>query len=166
MGARAREGGFRFAFPALDGALSALAGIDKAGALESTGTAVLSLHYNRACPVCRWEVDIYDGKAKSAGIPMTLCDTGEQPEALSEWGLGPEDIKRRMYVLGPDGKLRGGAAAFAVVWSAIPSYRRRAKLIRLPGVRQLAAAIYDGILAPTLAAWNARRNSGPSGDFP
>lgn len=155
--AKALTGGFRFAFPALDSALSRLtAPAAESGPSESTA---LSLHYNRACPVCRWEIDIYDGKAKSADIPMALCDIWEKPEALSAWGLGPEDIKRRMYVVGPDGALHGGADAFAVVWSAIPAYRCRAKLIGLPVIRTLAAAIYDGILAPTLVAWNARRKS-------
>lgn len=160
--AKARQGGFCFAFSALDDALAQLTKAPDAVAAVPSDAQSLSLHYNRDCPVCRWEADIYDNKARSAGIPLSMCDTGSKPEALLEWGLGPEDIKRRMYVLDLDGKLRGGVDAFIAIWSVIPAYRWRAKLIGLPVVRQLAAAVYDGLLAPSLAAWNARRTPKPT----
>ena len=49
-----------------------------------------------------------------------------------------------------------GVAAFAALWDETPRYRLLARIVRLPGVYQIAAALYE-LLAIVLYAWNMRR---------
>jgi hypothetical protein len=52
-----------------------------------------------------------------------------------------------VHVLDPDGTLLAGADAFALLWSALPGYRRLGRLIASPGFNAFAHAIYDSGLA-------------------
>lgn len=56
-----------------------------------------------------------------------------------------------------DGRLTSGIAAFLVLWADMPRYRWLARIVGLPGVRQIASATYDYLLAPAIYRWHLRR---------
>ncbi|WP_050930427.1 thiol-disulfide oxidoreductase DCC family protein [Aestuariivita boseongensis] len=117
-------------------------------------TAQTRVLYNAECPVCSFEIDHYAAYARKTALPIGFEDlnSGE----LSDWGLTRDQAARRLYVL-KDGKLVSGIPAFLVLWEDMPRYRPLARVIGLPGIRQMASAVYDHILAPLIYRWHKRR---------
>jgi predicted DCC family thiol-disulfide oxidoreductase YuxK len=113
--------------------------------------------YNRACPVCRIEIDHYERTCHAAGVPALFVDIHQEPDALAEHGLTTDDAKRRLCCIEEDGTLHGGIDAVAVIWRAMPSHRWLARIVQFPGVNWVAHWGYDRVLAPTLYAWSERR---------
>ncbi|WP_446830024.1 DCC1-like thiol-disulfide oxidoreductase family protein [Candidatus Foliamicus sp.] len=66
-----------------------------------------------------------------------------------------EFVRERLHVVGEDGALHVGAEAFAELWSKNPSQRALSRLVRTPGVGQLARWLYNGF-AKLLYWWNRR----------
>ncbi len=143
--ARAETAGFGFDFRTLDDALDDLLGRARRPACKDC-----TVFFNEGCPICRAEIDHYRRLAAAGGAPLDFQSTGAAD--LAAFGLGPEDLKRRLYVLDGQGRLQAGVDAFAAVWSLLPRYRWAAGLVRLPLVRGLAEALYEGAMAPTLVA--------------
>ena len=56
-----------------------------------------------------------------------------------------------------EGKLTSGIPAFLVLWAQMPRYRLLGKIVGLPGIRQIAGAAYDHVLAPVIYHWHLRR---------
>uniref|UniRef100_UPI0035710E36 hypothetical protein n=1 Tax=Gemmobacter aquaticus TaxID=490185 RepID=UPI0035710E36 len=58
--------------------------------------------------------------------------------------------------------------AFLVHWAQMPRYRWLARIVGARGMRQVASAAYDHVLAPTLYHLHRlrkhRRDAGPQGD--
>lgn len=74
---------------------------------------------------------------------------GLAPE-LAERGVAHGDTVRRLHVLDhKDGKLHIGASGFFVTWEHLPGFRLLAPLVHVPGVLQVADAMYEW--------WAARR---------
>lgn len=115
--------------------------------------------YHGACPICGTEIDHYRRYCAERGIEMGWTDISDGTDAgpLDRLGLGREDAKRRMTVVGADGAVYRGVDAFIVMWRRMPRYRWLARLISLPGLHWLADKVYEGALAPALYAWNRRR---------
>ena len=109
--------------------------------------ALFSVFYDGSCSLCRTRIAIYKMEARRGELAIEWRDVSEEPEALAEFGIGPEDARRRLHVLDPDGTLLAGADAFALLWSALPGYRRLGRLIASPGFNSLAHAVYDSGLA-------------------
>ncbi len=120
--------------------------------------ARLTTLYNGACPVCRREIAHYKRLTACGKNELTWCDISKQPAAIAAWGLDGEAVKRRLHVVDRDGRLRIGVPAFAALWSEIPRYRWLAAVVGWPGLRQLAAGIYE-LLAAWLYARNRRREA-------
>lgn len=118
---------------------------------NSAKTAVL---YNATCPVCNFEIKHYARYAGDNGLPIRFDDLNS--DARDAWGLDADTAARRLYVL-HDGTLTSGIPAFLVLWAQMPRYRRLARFIGLPGVRQVASAAYDHVLAPVIYRWHLRR---------
>ena len=116
--------------------------------------ATTSVLYNGSCPVCSAEIGHYARYAKAAGLPIRFDDLNS--DARSRWGLDSDTAARRLYVL-HDGKLTSGIPAFLVLWAQMPRYRGLARLVGLPGVRQVAGLTYDLVLAPALYHWHRWR---------
>ena len=113
--------------------------------------------YNRACPVCRAEIDHYERQCHAAGVPAVFVDIHQDPDALAEHGLTADHGKRRLYCIDEDGTLYGGVDAVALIWRAIPSHRWLARLVEFPGVHRVAHWGYDRVIAPALYVWSERR---------
>jgi predicted DCC family thiol-disulfide oxidoreductase YuxK len=108
--------------------------------------------YNGACPVCSREIGVY--RARAAGRPSAFVDLNDADLAVS--GLTRDDAARRLHVV-EDGRHPVGVDAFLALWRATPGFRWLARLVGLPGVRQVARVVYGGALAPALYAMHRRR---------
>ena len=121
--------------------------------IDTPSTAVL---YNAECPVCNFEISHYAGYAAREGLPIRFDDlNGAGREA---WGLSADQAARRLYVL-HEGQLTSGIPAFLVLWRQMPRYRWLARVVGLPGVRQVAGLVYDHVLAPLIYRWHLRRQA-------
>ena len=117
-------------------------------------TAVL---FNAECPVCNLEIGHYASYAAKTGLPIRFDDLNS--DALTCWGVTADQAARRLHVL-HQGRLVAGIPAFLVLWAQMPRYRWLARLVGLPGLRQLAGLAYDWLLAPAIYHWHLRRRRG------
>ncbi|WP_431301306.1 thiol-disulfide oxidoreductase DCC family protein [Tabrizicola sp. BL-A-41-H6] len=118
---------------------------------DASETSVL---FNASCPVCNFEIRHYERYAAANGLPIRFDDLNS--DMLGRWGLDADTAARRLYVL-KDGALTSGIPAFLVLWADMPRYRWLARIVGLPGVRQIASAVYDRVLAPVIYHWHLRR---------
>lgn len=112
--------------------------------------------YNGACPICSREIDAYRREAQGAGLPLRFDDLNAAD--LARWGLTPEAARRRLHVR-YGAQVLAGLPAFLALWAALPRWRWLARLVGLPGVRQVAGVVYDHALAPALYALDRRRRA-------
>lgn len=97
--------------------------------------------YDGGCPLCRREIAHYQRIDRERRIQWT--DIQQQPDTLRAHGLSWEQAMQRMHVLGSDGQMVSGAAAFAALWSHIPRYRLLAGFVSLPGIHWLTEQVYS-----------------------
>lgn len=114
-------------------------------------TAVL---FNAECPVCNFEISHYARYAARTGLPIRFDDLNS--DACGAWGLDADTAARRLYVL-HQGTMVSGIPAFVILWAQMPRYRWLARVVGLPGVRQVAGLVYDHALAPLIYRWHLRR---------
>jgi predicted DCC family thiol-disulfide oxidoreductase YuxK len=110
--------------------------------------------YNADCPVC--SAGVSHIRQLTGGSDDRWVDITAHPDALANHGVDLQAVKKRLHVIDRSGKLQVGVAAFAALWDETPRYRTFARIVRLPGVYQLATALYE-LLAIGLYAWNLRR---------
>jgi hypothetical protein len=56
-----------------------------------------------------------------------------------------------------DGVLTAGVPAFLILWAQMPRYQTLGRIVGLPGIKQIAIAAYDHVLAPLIYRWHLRR---------
>jgi len=117
-------------------------------------TAKTSVLYNANCPVCNFEIQHYAQYADANDLPIRFDDLNS--EARAQWGLDADTAARRLYVL-HDNTLTSGIPAFLVLWAQMPKYRWLGRIVGLPGIKQVACALYDFVLAPIIYRWHLRR---------
>ena len=117
-------------------------------------TQKMTVLYNDTCPICSREVNGYRRMTEARGLPVAYA--GLSDGTYAQAGLTEEEAARRFHLL-KDGQLLSGVPAFAALWQDLPGLRWLSRLVRLPGVRLIAAAVYDRILAPLLYALHRRR---------
>lgn len=113
-----------------------------------------SVLYNATCLVCNFEIQHYARYAGANGLPIRFDDLNS--DARAQWGLDADTAARRLYVL-HDGTLTSGIPAFLVLWAQMPKYRRLARVVGFPGIKQIACVAYDHVLAPSIYRWHLRR---------
>lgn len=122
----------------------------------------ITVHYNEGCPVCNAEIEHYRRAADKNNAPVAFSAIGHDPGALDSSGITDLELKRRLHVSTVGGSVASGADAFIAIWRRLPGYRWLAAVVSLPGIRQLASALYEWGAVPTLAAYNAwRERRGP-----
>ena len=114
----------------------------------------LTVIYNDTCPICAREVGAYRTATDRRGLNVAYAGLSQCD--LAQFGLTPDAAARRFHVM-QDGVLQSGIPAFALLWETMPRLRWLARLVRLPGLRTLAAWVYDWVLAPPLYALHKRR---------
>lgn len=110
--------------------------------------------FNADCPVCNFEISHYADYARDTGLAIRFDDLNSND--LARWGLEEDAAARRLYVRQGD-QLLSGIDGFLVLWAKMPRYRWLGRLVGLPGVRQLATAGYDYVLAPVIYRRHKRR---------
>jgi predicted DCC family thiol-disulfide oxidoreductase YuxK len=118
-------------------------------------SAKLTVWYNTKCPVCNTGIDWQRNRlvqAARAGL-IEFRDINLEPEALSHFGAGLEDVRRRLHAVDAEGRLHVGADCAIEVWLSTPGHAWLGRLLGLPGIRQLARVSYDRF-ADLLYAWN------------
>ena len=118
---------------------------------QATQTAVL---YNAQCPVCNFEISHYAKYAEKQALPIRFDDMNTN--ARDAWDLTTDQAAQRLYVV-HEGELFSGIPAFLVLWRQMPRYRWLARMVGLPGVRQVAELTYDWVLAPLIYRWHLAR---------
>jgi len=110
--------------------------------------------YNANCPVCSFEIGHYARYAEQSGLPIRFDDLNTG--ARDQWGIDADAAARRLYVL-HKGVLTSGIPAFLMLWAQMPRYRWLGRIVRLPGIKQIAVVAYDHALAPAIYKWHLRR---------
>jgi len=116
----------------------------------------LTTFYNHSCPVCRMEIEHYQRLNADAKTGLAWVDSSADKSVLAGYGIGGEDVLKRLYVVDRDGTLHGGVDAFILIWRRTPRYGWLAALAGAPVVKPIADFVYDRLLAPALFAWNKR----------
>ena len=118
----------------------------------------LTVYYNTKCPVCDAGVDFQRnrlvGAARSGAIEFR--DINLEPDALVRFGVGVEDIRRRLHGVDGGGALHVGADCAIEIWRRTPGDAWVAALLGAPGARSVTRWGYDGFAA-LLYAWNRRK---------
>ena len=115
----------------------------------------LTVWYNTKCPVCDAGIDWQRSRlvrAAQAGA-IEFRDINRETDALSRFGAGVEDVRRRLHAVDADGRLFVGMNCAIEIWRRTPGDGWLARTVGLPGVRQIAGFGYDRF-ADLLYAWN------------
>lgn len=110
--------------------------------------------YNANCPICAREIASYRRYCEARALPVAFQDLNRTD--LAALGLTPTDAARRLHVV-ENGTLLAGTPAFIALWQAMPRFRPIARIVALPGLRQIATLVYEGLAAPALYALHRRR---------
>jgi predicted DCC family thiol-disulfide oxidoreductase YuxK len=115
----------------------------------------LTVWYNTKCPVCHAGIDWQQSRlvqAARAGA-IEFRDINLEPDVLSQFGAGLEDVRRRLHGVDADGQLYVGADCAIAIWLRTPGDVWLGHLLSLPVIRQIACFGYDRF-ADLLYAWN------------
>src|ERR1700682_769724 len=99
-------------------------------------TQKLTVWYNTKCPVCNAGIDWQHNRlvrAARAGA-IEFRDINLEPDALSRFGAGIEDVRRRLHAVDADGRLHVGADCAIAIWRARPGDGWLARLAGLAGI--------------------------------
>jgi predicted DCC family thiol-disulfide oxidoreductase YuxK len=87
-------------------------------------SAKLTVWYNTKCPVCNAGIDWQRNRlvrAARAGL-IEFRDINLEPDALSHFGAGLEDVRRRLHGVDSEGRLYTGADCAIAIWLATPGH--------------------------------------------
>ncbi|MGH6961544.1 MAG: thiol-disulfide oxidoreductase DCC family protein [Dongiaceae bacterium] len=125
------------------------------GDIRRSPSAVLTVFYNGDCAVCRARMVRYQQASAAGSRLIAWCDAARVPWALRRFHVDPATARRRIHVVDGEGRLFGGAAAFARLWRELPGYRLLGYLAGLPLVAPLAEVIYRLAAARLFANLNS-----------
>ena len=117
----------------------------------------LTVWYNTRCPVCNRGIDWQHNRLvrKARGDAIVFRDINLEPDALTRYGAGVEDVRRRLHGVGADGRLYVGADCAIEIWRLTPGDVWLAGVLGLPVLRPITRFGYDRFAA-LLYAWNRR----------
>jgi predicted DCC family thiol-disulfide oxidoreductase YuxK len=111
--------------------------------------------YNTKCPVCNAGIDWQHSRlvraARSGDIEFR--DINLEPDALSAFGVGVNDVRRRLHAVDAENRLYAGIDCAIAIWLRTPGDNWLGRLLGLPLVRSVAGVAYDRF-ADLLYAWN------------
>jgi predicted DCC family thiol-disulfide oxidoreductase YuxK len=115
----------------------------------------LTVWYNTKCPVCNAGI-VWQGsrliRAARAGI-IEFRDINLHPDALSRFGAGVEDVRRRLHAVDAEDRLHVGADCAIAIWLQMPGEAWFGRMLGLPVIHRFACFGYDRF-ADVLYAWN------------
>jgi len=116
----------------------------------------LTVWYNTRCPVCDAGIRRQKRVDAARSGRIVFRDINLEPEALAGFGVGLEDVRRRLHALDEHGRLLVGADVAVAVWRATPGERWLAGLLGNPLSLPFSRFGYDRF-ADLLYLWNRRR---------
>ena len=111
------------------------------------------VYYNSACPVCNAGIEYQQRKLGDSSDEIEWIDVHSRNEAVCELNQDLEAVRERLHVVDEAGELHVGADAFAELWSKTPGQSAWARVARVPGLRPVWRALYNGFAA-LLYRWN------------
>lgn len=118
-----------------------------------TADSKTKVYYNSACPVCKAGIEFQQRKLGDACTEIEWIDVHDRNDAVCDVGADLESVRERLHVVDDDGGLHVGADAFAELWSKTPGQNKLARIARIPGLRMVWNALYNGFAA-LLYRWN------------
>ncbi len=103
-------------------------------------TAVLTVYYDGACPLCVKEIGFY--RRQRGGERIDWVDVSTGPQALTCDDLTCEVALKRFHARRADGGLVDGAAAFGALWLELPAWRFLGRLATAPLLSNLFESLY------------------------
>lgn len=123
-------------------------------------SALPTLYYDGACPVCSREIALYRRQAGADGVRWV--DVAQCGAAALGDGLTRDAALARLHLRAPDGRLVSGAAAFAVLWRQLPRWAWLGRIAGTLPVLWVLEAGYRAFLAAR-PLWRPARGATPSG---
>ena len=105
----------------------------------------LTVWYNTKCPVCNAGIEWQHSRlvrAARAGV-IEFRDIDLEPDALSRFGAGIEDVRRRLHAVDEEGRLHVGADCAIAIWLRTPDDVWLGRVLRLPVIHQITRIGYD-----------------------
>ncbi len=115
----------------------------------------LVVWYNTKCPVCNAGINWQRTRLVRAAQTGTIefRDINMEPDALSRFGAGVNDVRRRLHCVDAEGRLFAGVDCAMEIWRRTPGDGWLTRIMGLPGIHQIARFAYDRF-ADLLYAWN------------
>jgi 3-demethoxyubiquinol 3-hydroxylase len=107
-----------------------------------TADEALTVFYDGGCPLCRREIGLYQGLCATEAVRWHDVHAQAPDPAV----LSSAQAMARFHVRDAQGQLFSGAAAFVVLWRALPGWRWLARVAALPGALPLMEWSYRGFL--------------------
>ena len=85
-------------------------------------SSTLTVWYNTKCPVCNAGIEWQHRRlvrAARAGV-IEFRDINLEPDVLSRFGAGVEDVRRRLHAVDVEGRLHVGADCAIAIWLRTP----------------------------------------------
>ena len=115
----------------------------------------LTVWYNTWCPVCNagigWQRERLAQAARAGTIEFR--DINLEPAALSRFGAGVEDVRRRLHAVDAAGRLHVGIDCAIEIWRRTPSDAWMGNVASRSVFHYVARFGYDRFAAG-LYAWN------------
>ena len=127
-------------------------------------TAAVTVFYDGACPLCATEIDFY--RRRRGAERVAWVDASAGSDSILAPGLTRTEALRRFHVRDASGQWVSGGRAFAVLWSALPTFSWLGRLFQVRGLAWLLDRFYDLFLRgrPRLQALaRGRHGRGPRG---
>jgi predicted DCC family thiol-disulfide oxidoreductase YuxK len=115
----------------------------------------LTVWYNTKCPVCNGGIKRQQtrlARAVRAGA-IEFRDINLEPRALDRFGVGVNDVRRRLHGVVSNDQLYAGADCAIEIWLRTPGDVWLGRVLGLPVLRQITRFGYDRF-ADLLYAWN------------
>jgi ubiquinone biosynthesis monooxygenase Coq7 len=103
----------------------------------TTATTVL---YDGSCPICTREIQHYQKGAMQADICWVNVAA---PDFSVPSGQSKEALMQRFHVITETGEWVSGAAAFVHLWEQLPTWKKWARVARIPGLLPLMEFGYN-----------------------
>jgi predicted DCC family thiol-disulfide oxidoreductase YuxK len=124
-------------------------------AVRSKMSSTLTVWYNTKCPVCNAGIAWQHHRlvrAARAGV-IEFRDINLEPDVLSRFGAGIEDVRRQLHAVDAEGRLHAGADCAIAIWLRTPGDVWLGRALSVPVIHQIARIGYDRF-AGLLYTWN------------
>ena len=110
--------------------------------MEGDEARTLTVLYDGGCGFCTRQARL---AARVAGGQRTRLVSTATPGVRERYGLAADGVRRQLYVRDGSGRLWGGAGAVARLVRAVPVVGVVGWLYLVPGLRQVADALYGWV---------------------